>query len=172
MKHSILALAAVLGLVLALAPAASLLAVPIDYGTNIHLWVLRCPGTAKIISGHPCPNDPPTGCSCVRTWYDFPVDHPYGICRVSIGGGDGSGGSTPGVVQVLVDYDGAIQCGDSVHPSPAADGCGATFGVDPVDEWDVEVEVREAVESRLGTIEEVIGQPVEAVVYGVARSIE
>ena len=170
MKSKIPAIAALLALALALTPALPLLAGPIDYGTGIHLWVLRCQengqSTAKYVSGAPCPN-PPGNCTCERTRHDFPYDHPYGMVRCNIG----TVADDPGKVSVTLDWEGAIQCGVTVEPTDG-ESCGNFYGIEEIDEWDVDWEIRDAVEERLPQVEDETGVPVESVTWGNAYAFE
>lgn len=168
--------AVILSLALAVASmlAVPALAAPVHYGTGIHLWVLQCGpyadghSTAAYVSSSVCPNNPPPECRCSRTIHDFPYDHPYPT-RIATGGG---GGENPGDVTVLVDAEGAIQCGTIAQPPEQPYGtCGDLFTLTPAEEWEVEVEILEVIESLRPELEDAIGGPVENLNYFFAHPL-
>jgi hypothetical protein len=146
----------------------------VTYGTGIHHWVLSCGpfadghSTAQYVGSSVCPNNPPAGCTCTLTSYDFPVNNPYPTLRVVGGTDDGD----PGHVHVIIDSTkaGAIQCGVTVIPRPDDTGvCGAPFNTYPVDRSKVDPIALQAVDGFLPDLEKINGVPVTEVDYSVTN---
>ncbi|MDY7095589.1 MAG: hypothetical protein SX243_21645 [Acidobacteriota bacterium] len=162
-----------LALAFVLVLAGSAAAAPVHYGTGIHLWVLHCGpyadghSTAAYVSSSVCPNNPPAECRCTRTRHDFPYDHPYPT-RIAAGNDTGN----PGDVNVFLDSVAAIQCGATVEPKEEPEGtCGDPFLLQGAEEWEVEGEILEVIESLLPEIESETGVPVENVNYFFAQPL-
>lgn len=142
-------------------------AVPNNYGTGIHKWVLHCGpysdghSTHEIVSSSICPQNPPPMCRCERTKHDFPYNNIY-QGRVSIGFEE----ENPSTVKVKLDTLGAIQCGIIVDPPSEPYGtCGDPWLSFRAEEWEVEGEILDLVNSLLPGIEDDTGVPVEDVQY-------
>ncbi|HSN86743.1 MAG TPA: hypothetical protein VL025_08295 [Thermoanaerobaculia bacterium] len=162
MRHALL-----IALALTVMASTAAMAAPVHYGTGIYLWALSCGpfpdghSTVAYVSSSVCPNNPPAGCTCTRTTHDFPVDHPYPT-RVA----PGVNPEDPGDVTVLLDAEGAIQCGATVQPPVEDNGtCGAPFTGTPVDASEVAPELLELVESLRFEIEDKTGVPVHSFSY-------
>ncbi|MEM9293528.1 MAG: hypothetical protein AAGD01_17725 [Acidobacteriota bacterium] len=172
MSSRLLSIAAAAVLCLGMVVPQQLSAGPVHYGTGIYLWVLTCPTgpgswSIKYVSSSTCPNNAPPNCTCAKTLHDFPVDHPYPT-RIAVN--DGGQGSSSGTLGVILDSAGAIQCGVNVEPPSEGYGsCGDHFNATAIDEWDVDWELRDAVESLRGDLEDVLGYPVEGFSYSVAE---
>ncbi|MCB1056861.1 MAG: hypothetical protein KDD11_15280 [Acidobacteria bacterium] len=168
--------AVLLSLVVAIAATFTLpaLAAPVHYGTGIHLWVLQCGPysdghyTNAYVSSSVCPNNPPPECRCSRTIHDFPYNHPYPT-RIATSGGEGE---DPGHVNVLIDAEGAIQCGIVADPPDQPYGtCGDPFLSTPAEEWEVEPEILNEIESLRPELEDALGGPVESISYSYAHPL-
>jgi hypothetical protein len=153
--------------------AGSAVAAPVHYGTGIHLWALQCGpyadghSTSAYVSSSICPNNPPPECRCVRTLHDFPYDHPYPT-RIAAGNDT----DNPGDISVVLDSVAAIQCGATVPPKENPEGtCGDLFLIYGAEEWEVEPEILEVINSLLPDIESETGVPVESVNYFFAQPL-
>jgi hypothetical protein len=161
-----------LAFTLALAPA---MAVPVNYGTGIYHWVLSCGpypdghSTDEYVGSSVCPNNPPTGCHCTKTIYDFPYNNPYPYLRINTGFGP----SDPGTIVVILDETGAIECGTTVQPPPQGRGsCGDPFNVAPADPSQVDPAILNEVESLTPDIEKQTGVPVQSFLYFFASPLK
>lgn len=151
------------------------MAAPVHYGTGIYHWVLSCGpyppdghSTAAYVGSSVCPNNPPTGCHCTMTTYDFPYNNPYPYLRINTG----SDPNDPGNVHVILDQVGAIQCGATVRPADDGRGtCGDPFYVIPAAASQIDQGILDVVESLRSDIEGQTGTPVRVFSYSNAKPL-
>ncbi len=157
---------------IALAPP--LQAVPVNYGTGIHHWVLACGpypdghSTDAYVGASSCPPyvTLPPECTCILTTYDFPVDNPYPYLRVQTGVPVGSDGNptNSGVLNVIVDSTQAIECGTLIIPAANNDGvCGAIYSTNPTTQSQVDPNAVKAVTSLIPNIQQQLGVTIQTI---------